>query len=41
VNNKEGVGAIEYPYAFYGNPDWLAKNRADCMKILHFFHSEL
>lgn len=37
----EAVGAVEYPYAFYGNPDWMAKNRADCMKILHFFHNEL
>ena len=29
---------LEYPYAFYGNPDYLAKNRADCKYFLSAFH---
>jgi hypothetical protein len=29
---------LEYPYAFYGNPDYLAKNRADCKYFLSSFH---
>jgi hypothetical protein len=33
----EGMG-IEWPYAFYGNPDYLAKNRADCKYFLSAFH---
>ena len=27
-----------YPYAFYGNPEWTAYNRADCVQLLRFFH---
>jgi hypothetical protein len=34
----ESIGVVEYPYAFYGNPDYLAKNRADCMRLLRGFH---
>lgn len=34
----EAVVPIEYPYAFYGNPNYLAKNRADCIKLLTGFH---
>jgi hypothetical protein len=34
----EQVIPIEYPYAFYGNPDYVAKNRADCMYFLSAFH---
>ena len=33
----ESLG-IEWPYAFYGNPDYLAKNRADCKYFLTSFH---
>jgi len=33
----EDVG-VSYPYAFYGNPDYLANNRADCMRLLRGFH---
>ena len=29
---------LVYPYAFYGNPDYLAENRADCMYFLSSFH---
>jgi hypothetical protein len=29
---------IEYPYAFYGNPNYVAENRADCIKLLTGFH---
>ena len=28
-----------YPYAFYGNPDWTAHNRADCVDFLRAFHT--
>ena len=34
----ESQGFVEYPYAFYGNPDYLAKNRADCKYFLSAFH---
>lgn len=34
----EEVVPVVYPYAFYGNPDYLAKNRADCMYFLSAFH---
>lgn len=34
----EEVIPIEYPYNFYGNPDYEAKNRADCMYFLSAFH---
>lgn len=34
----EGIGVVDYPYAFYGNPDYLAENRADCMRLLRGFH---
>lgn len=37
----EGMGFVEYPYAFYGNPDYLAKNRADCQRLLYGFHNGL
>ena len=30
--------AIEYPYEFYGNPDYYAKNRSDCVYFLRAFH---
>jgi len=29
---------LEYPYMFYGNPDYLANNRADCKYFLSAFH---
>lgn len=29
---------ITYPYNFYGNPDYLANNRADCIFFLRSFH---
>lgn len=28
-----------YPYSFYGNPDYTAKNRADCVYFLRAFHT--
>jgi hypothetical protein len=34
----EDSGFVSYPYAFYGNPDYLANNRADCMRLLRGFH---
>jgi hypothetical protein len=34
----EDMGVVEYPYAFYGNPDYVAKNRADCKYFLSSFH---
>jgi hypothetical protein len=34
----EGMGVVEYPYAFYGNPDYVAENRADCKYFLSSFH---
>lgn len=30
---------LNYPYNFYGNPDYLANNRADCIKFLSAFHN--
>ena len=29
---------LTYPYSFYGNPDYTAKNRADCHYFLSAFH---
>jgi hypothetical protein len=34
----EAVVPIVYPYAFYGNPNYVAKNRGDCIKFLTAFH---
>lgn len=34
----EDEGVVSYPYAFYGNPDYLANDRADCMRLLRGFH---
>ena len=28
-----------YPYSFYGNPDYTADNRAECVSFLKGFHS--
>ena len=28
-----------YPYAFYGNTEWTANNRADCVWFLRAFHT--
>jgi hypothetical protein len=28
-----------YPYAFYGNPEYTAKNRAGCVAFLRAFHT--
>lgn len=28
-----------YPYSFYGNPDYTARNRRDCVVLLRGFHS--
>jgi hypothetical protein len=28
-----------YPYSFYGNPDYTAENRADCVYLLRGFHT--
>ena len=35
---ENGTGRA-YPYAFYGNPDHLAKNRADCVRFPRGFHT--
>lgn len=32
---------LTYPYSFYGNPEYTAYNRADCMYFLHSFHNGL
>jgi hypothetical protein len=32
-------GGDPYPYAFYGNPNYVAKNRADCVTFLRAFHT--
>jgi hypothetical protein len=32
-------GGDPYPYAFYGNPNYVAKNRADCVWFLRAFHT--
>jgi hypothetical protein len=34
----EDAGVVSYPYAFYGNPDYLANNRSDCKDLLRGFH---
>jgi hypothetical protein len=30
-----------YPYSFYGNPDYTAKNRAECVYFIRAFHTGL
>ena len=41
----EGIFAMEnesgrpYPYSFYGNPDYTANNRLDCVYFLWSFHT--
>jgi hypothetical protein len=30
-----------YPYAFYGDPDLTAKNRAGCVALLRMFHTSI
>lgn len=30
-----------YPYAFYGDPNLMAKNRADCVSLLRSFHTSI
>lgn len=32
-------GGKPYPYAFYGNPNYVAQNRADCVWFLRAFHT--
>ena len=32
-------GGSPYPYAFYGNPSYVAENRADCVWFLRAFHT--
>ena len=41
VANCKGIEAEVggYPYAFYGNLDYLAKNPADCVYFLRGFHT--
>lgn len=34
----EKQGAVTYPYDFYGNPAYHARNRADCIFFLRSFH---
>lgn len=34
-------GGDPYPYAFYGNPNYVAKNRAECVWFLRAFHTGL
>lgn len=35
----ENASGRPYPYAFYGNPDYTARNRADCVYFLRGFHT--
>ena len=35
----EGESGRPYPYAFYGNPAYTARNRADCVYFLRAFHT--
>ena len=35
----EQNGGRPYPYTFYGNPNYLAENRADCVEFLRGFHT--
>ena len=35
----EDEGIVDYPYAFYGNPDYLACQRLDCINFLRSFHT--
>ena len=35
----EEVAFGSYPYSFYGNPDYTAQNRADCIYFLRAFHT--
>ena len=39
VGFAEENGGRAYPYAFYGNPNYLAENRADCVEFLRGFHT--
>ncbi len=44
LEENEFVASQErpYPYAFYGNahrPEYVAKNRADCVRILYALHT--
>lgn len=32
-------GSRPYPYAFYGNPEYTAYNRWDCIRLLRGFHT--
>ena len=38
VDEPGFVFKLEYPYAFYDNPAYVAKNRADCKYFLSAFH---
>lgn len=35
----ENASGRPYPYAFYGNPAYTAKNRSDCVFFLRGFHT--
>jgi hypothetical protein len=35
----ESATGKPYPYSFYGNPEYTAKNRADCVSFLRGFHT--
>ena len=41
VENCKGIEAMVggYPYSFYENPAYTAKNRADCVYFLRAFHT--
>ena len=35
---EQELGIVSYPYDFYGNPEYHAENRADCIYFLRSFH---
>lgn len=39
VFSPSNGGGSPYPYSFYGNPAYTAKNRADCVYFLRAFHT--
>ncbi len=36
---EENASGRPYPYSFYGNPDYTANNRLDCVYFLWSFHT--
>jgi hypothetical protein len=38
---SQNLDGRPYPYSFYGNPDYTAQNRADCIALLRSFHTAI